>query len=306
MNNSNVIMMNGRLIPAEEATVSAFDPGFLYGETVFTTIGVRNSTAIFLKRHLRRLLHMASVLRMHSLPHPDQIQNGVETLLASLFPQPSLLRITITPGPLSGYKLDQESQGPSSWLITPIFRPLPDPSLYKNGVSTEISTIPALSFRDPRSSLKTGNLLLSRWLRKNKPPSRFELLMKNAQGLLLEGTVSNLFFLLQDKTVLTPPEQWGILPGVIRSALIDILNRRRIPLRWGSLTSRTLHRANGAFLTNSFIGILPVQTIFAPRHVSLEQEELSTEPLWKSGEEQDLLPVLVSDLHRLEEEERIG
>lgn len=297
--------MNGKLISAEQASVSAFDPGFLYGETVFTTLGVRNAKACFLERHLRRLLQMASALCFPAPPHPDEIRIGVDSLLSSLFPEPPLLRITITPGHLSGFRLDQEVQGPSSWIIAPIFRPLLDSKLYKTGVSTEISRIPAPSFRDPRSSLKTGNLLLSRWLRKTKPPSRFELLTKNANGRLLEGTVSNIFFLLRDKTVMTPPEKWGILPGVIRSAVIDILDRRGIPLRWGSLTSRTLHQAKGALLTNSYIGILPIQTVFGPSRSSGLSTGLSPEPLWESNGEQDLLSLLLSDLNSLEEEERI-
>ena len=304
MNDLNLIVINGKLIPAEEATVSAFDPGFLYGETIFTTLGVKNSSCCFLERHLKRLLSMASVLKLPSLPRPEQLRDGAELLLASISDSPRLLRITLTPGHLSGYRLDRDVPGPSSWIIAPVFRTEPDIRFYQSGVSTEIATIPALPSRDPRTFLKTGNLLLSRWLRKRKPPSRFELLMKNSRGYLLEGTVSNLFFLLRDNTVLTPPEHWGVLPGVIREVLIEMLAKREIPLRWGSLTTRTLDRAKGAFLTNSYLELLPVRNIF-PSAADLDlPEEGEKSPLWQSEGDHPLFSLLRSDILRLENEER--
>ncbi len=304
MTETNLIVMNGKLIAAEEASISAFDPGFLYGETLFTTLGVRNGSCRFLGRHLNRLMEMASVLHPTSPFSPEQIREGVRSLLLALPAPPQLLRITLTPGHLDGFRLDSGGSGPPSWMIVPIFRKGPDPIAEQSGVPTEISPVPALSSRDPRSRFKTGNLFLSRWLRRNKPPSRFELLMKNTRGYLLEGTVSNLFFVLKDETVLTPPEQWGVLPGVIRSVLIDLLRARGIPLQWGSLTPRTLNRAKGAFLTNSFIEMLPIRTIYPETASNPSPGANITEPLWRSEDNMSFFSLLKTGLQDQADEER--
>ncbi|MHB1286091.1 MAG: aminotransferase class IV [Leptospirales bacterium] len=306
MTETNLIVMNGKLIPAEEASISVFDPGFLYGETLFTTLGVRNASCRFLGRHLKRLMEMASIFHPTSPFSPEQVREGVRMLLLALPDSPQLLRITLTPGHLDGFRLDSGVSGPPSWMIVPIFRKGPDPVAGQSGISTEISPVPALSSRDPRSRLKTGNLFLSRWLRRNKSSSRFELLMKNTRGYLLEGTVSNLFFLLQDDTVLTPPDHWGVLPGVIRSVLIDLLRIRGIPLRWGSLTPRTLNRAKGAFLTNSFIEILPIRTIYPETAPDPRPGANITEPLWRSEDNPSFFSLLKTGLQRQSEEEDGG
>lgn len=77
----------------------------------------------------------------------------------------------------------------------------------------------------------------------------------------MEGTVSNLFWILEKGEILTPPETWGILPGIVRGVLLEVAHEIGISVQWGSLTQRSVHQARGAFLTNSYIGLLPIRTL---------------------------------------------
>ena len=257
----NLIVYNGTLLPAEDASVSVFDPGFLYGESIFTTIAVQNRMPLFLSRHLDRLFKTADRTGWQNTPLRKDLSKGVHTLLRSLETPPALLRITLSPGPLTGFRLDSRQQGPPVWMVLPVYRnPLPL-SLYRSGVTVGVGPVQAFGSDDPRGTNKTGNLFLSRWVRRNLPADQFEALFRNIRGFFVEGTVTNLFWIQKDGELLTPPETWGVLPGITRAVLLEAAKEHGISIRWGSLTQPSIHKARAAFLTNSFVGVLPIRTV---------------------------------------------
>ncbi len=261
----NLILYNGTLLAAEDAQISVFDPGFLYGESIFTTLAIRNGLPCFLSRHLDRLLKTSKRTGWNDTPSRKKLSEGVYRLLESLGTAPNLLRITLSPGPLQDFRLDSRKSGPPVWMILPVYRdPLP-PSLYRSGVAVGVGPMQAFGLSDPRGTHKTGNLYLSRWVRRHLPEGHFEALFRNPRGSFAEGTVSNLFWILEGGVLLTPPETWGILPGIVRSVLLEAANELGISVRWGSLTQRSAHLACGAFLTNSSIGLLPIRTLQTSR-----------------------------------------
>lgn len=260
---NNPVVVNGKILPADQARVSVFDPGFLYGESVFTTLAVIDRLPRFLPRHMDRLMTTAREMGLKGLPEKSSVSEAIHLLLGELTPPPALLRVTISPGTLSGYRLDGLKEGPSTWMILPVFRsPLPD-NLYKSGIFAEIGPVISPGAADPRSVHKTGNILLQRWIRQKMDKNLFESLFRNSRGLLLEGTICNLFWILEDGLIMTPPESWGVLPGVVRAVLLEIIGEKNLPFRWGSLTASSLPMARSAFLTNSYVGVLPVRSIRA-------------------------------------------
>lgn len=268
---NNPVVFNGKLLQAEKARVSVFDPGFLYGESVFTTIAVGERSPRFLSRHMDRLMKTAQKMGLEGLPGKEDVAEAIHLLLEKLPLPPALLRVTISPGPLSGFRLDSRKEGPCIWMVLPVFRnPLPD-NLYRSGVSAAIGPVISSGSSDPRAVHKTGNILLNRLVRQNMAEGQFESLFRNSRGLLLEGTVSNLFWVQEDGLIMTPPETWGVLPGVVRSVLLEIIGETNFSFRWGSLSAGTLQKATSAFLTNSYIGVLPIRCIRAD-HRTIEYD----------------------------------
>ncbi len=260
---NNPVVFNGKILPADTACVSVFDPGFLYGESVFTTIAVIDHLPRFLPRHMDRLMTTAQKMGLKGLPEKSSVSESIHLLLEELPSPPALLRVTISPGTLSGYRLDGLKEGPCTWMVLPVFRsPLPD-HLYKSGVSAEVGPVISPGSADPRSVHKTGNILLQRWIRQKMDKDLFESLFRNSRGLLLEGTICNLFWIMEDGQIMTPPESWGVLPGVVRAVVLEIIGEKNLSFRWGSLTASSLPMAKSAFLTNSYVGILPIGSIRA-------------------------------------------
>ena len=224
---NNPVVFNGKILPADTACVSVFDPGFLYGESVFTTIAVIDHLPRFLPRHMDRLMTTAQKMGLKGLPEKSSVSESIHLLLEELPSPPALLRVTISPGTLSGYRLDGLKEGPCTWMVLPVFRsPLPD-HLYKSGVSAEVGPVISPGSADPRSVHKTGNILLQRWIRQKMDKDLFESLFRNSRGLLLEGTICNLFWIMEDGQIMTPPESWGVLPGVVRAVVLEIIGEKK-------------------------------------------------------------------------------
>ena len=89
-----------------------------------------------------------------------------------------------------------------------------------------------------------------------RPP--FEILWCNAQGLLTEGTVSNLFLVRRGR-IITPPRWVGALPGVVRQAVCRLARRLKISVEETPVTRHELYIAEEAFVTNSLVGVVPIR-----------------------------------------------
>jgi branched-chain amino acid aminotransferase len=237
------------------------DPAFLYGESLVTTVGVCNGQPEFIERHVSRILQMAKSLEWSFIPSRESILRGVRLMIKRLVPAPRLLRITITPGALREVSMVQHPFVQGDWFIFPVFRNDPLKTDYERGVDVAVTTGPLLLSGDPRGRLKTGNLLLSATLARKRPPGVFEWILKGKTGRLLEGSVSNVFFIRDDGSVLTAPERWGVLPGVIRSVVLEELKKAGRIIRWSSPKIPDLGETRGVFLTNSYLKVMPVGRI---------------------------------------------
>lgn len=252
------MLKNNKLLDSSQVHVSAMDPAFLYGESLVTTVGVTRGHPEFLDRHLDRILQMANSLDWSFIPSRGDLLHGVSMLLENLESPPKLLRITMTPGALREVSLTGKPSVQGDWFIFPVFRNDPPKSDWEHGVDVALAPDPLLLSGDPRGRLKTGNLLLSAHLARRKPKGVYEWILKGRTGRLLEGAVSNVFFIRDDGTVFTAPERWGILPGVIRCVVLEEWKKEGRILRWSAPKSSELGQVKGIFLTNSYLKVMPV------------------------------------------------
>ena len=253
-----LMLKNNKLLDSSQVHVSAMDPAFLYGESLVTTVGVTRGHPEFLDRHLDRILQMANSLDWSFIPSRGDLLHGVSMLLENLESPPKLLRITMTPGALREVSLTGKPSVQGDWFIFPVFRNDPPKSDWEHGVDVALAPDPLLLSGDPRGRLKTGNLLLSAHLARRKPKGVYEWILKGRTGRLLEGAVSNVFFIRDDGTVFTAPERWGILPGVIRCVVLEEWKKEGRILRWSAPKSSELGQVKGIFLTNSYLKVMPV------------------------------------------------
>ncbi len=270
--------VNGRIVREEKATVSVFDRGLNYGHGVFETVKAVDGKAAYLKEHLERLKTGAKALgirkeRLTALFH-DIKNNMLQRLLKAnrLESGPAYIRITVTAGKDYGAHLPSKDLKPTVIVIAKPLDVEMISSLKKNGVKAiTISGItPALG------QVKSLNYLPN-VLAKMEASRRnaFEGIFTAPDGSVLEGASTNVF--IASKGVLKTPHpslspqgrgkgegdalrglSSGILPGIMRQAVMAGARANGIKVIEGKITVKGLLKADEAFLTNSIIEVVPL------------------------------------------------
>lgn len=251
------VSINGKLSPADQAVVSAFDSGFMQGIGLFTTMRAYGGRVFRLGRHLDRLVQSAQSLSWTILPDIDVLESAVEQVVAATEQSNARVRLTVTTGSLRAGQEDASG-------LTIVANASPDVSypaeLYRKGVTAVVSRYRQHAL-DPTAGHKTTSYF-SRLasLREAHAAGAFESIWLNLDAYVAEGAISSVFA-VDDGVLLTPPLDTPILPGITRAAVLELAGQERIPLREQPLTLEELLHADEVFLTGSMIEILPVVRI---------------------------------------------
>jgi len=251
------VYLNDRVVPAAEARVSVFDHGFLYGDGVYETLRVYESVPFLFDEHMDRLERSADLVAL-SLPLDREAVRAAlgETLRANGLTD-AAVRISVTRGP-GALGIDPLlCERPTFVIFAEPRRPLP-PEAYEEGVRVAIAKVrrnhPASL--DPR--IKSHNFLNNILARIEADRALYhEVVLRNLEGQLTEGTVSNLFF-VEEGVLCTPSVQAGILDGITRETVIRLARSAGLKVKEGRFRPGNLEGADEAFLSSSLQEIVPV------------------------------------------------
>ena len=254
---STVVSIDGQIVSKDDAKISVFDRGLLYGDSVFETIATHGGKPFMLAEHIQRLRRSAGLVYI-DLPVDDEVLvREVNEALSAAGNAESYLRLIVTRG-TGELGLDPSfSEGTCRILIVaPLTRPAP--AAYAKGVS-------AISYRTQRtaeateaSGAKVGNYLVAVLaMRQAKAVEANEALIVNAQGRVVEGATSNVFVKVDGK-VLTPPESAGIIVGITRQLVLGCAKEANIEVAFGSPSLEEVYNAEEVFITSSVREMLPV------------------------------------------------
>ena len=253
------VYLNGAYIPAGEARVAADDAGLLYGRGLFETFRARRGAVYRLERHLDRLRTGARLLDIALPPTLAELPEIVRQLSQRCGLEDARMRLTLSAGPSTGLRTGPESGGPS--LLIQARPPTEYPeALYERGMSAVVVSV-RRNESSPLSHMKSLNYLDNLLTREEaRRHGAHEALLLNTQGKLAEGSASNLF-VIQRGELLTPPVEDGALPGIARSAVLDLAREAEISAQEESLILDDLHGADEAFLTGAIMGVMPLVSV---------------------------------------------
>lgn len=234
---TNPIWLNGELVEAERATVSALDHGVTVGDGVFETMRVYRGVPLALDRHLDRMDRSARGLGL-CLPDRALLERAAaEVVRASGLPD-CRLRLTITAGagPMGSGRFDGECTVLAG--VAPLEAHAP---------VTDVITVEWVrNERSPLAGLKTTsyaeNVVA---LAKAKEAGASEALFANTRGELCEGTGTNVFVVVGGR-LLTPPLSSGCLAGITRELVLECTAAEE-----EALPFEVLQEADEIFLTSS-------------------------------------------------------
>ncbi len=258
--------VNGRIVPASQATVSSFDFGFLYGVGLFETLRTWKGHLFALERHLMRLEQDCRALGWQ-LPFGREtlaqwLQETVQANASFLANGQDLrLRLTVTPGlvdPAKGWWAISAQQPTVVIHATPL--PPDFDARHERGWTAVLAP-----WRRPRSfplwQFKTTNYFANVLARQYAlQQGADEALWCNTEERLVEGTATN-FFAIYNGELWTPPPEEGLLPGIARSVVLEVAVALGLPVCEHPVPLELLPRLEEAFVTNAVIGVVPLTKV---------------------------------------------
>ena len=250
------VYINGQFFDKDNAKVSVFDHGFLYGDGAFEGIRSYDGLVFKLNEHIDRLLETLHTLMIQSpLSKKELIEAVVGTLKANKLTD-AYIRLIITRGE-GDLGLDpRKCKGRANLIIITDKITLYPAELYQKGM--EIITVATSkntpSTLDPElKSLNYLNNILAKIEATNAGYN--EAIMLDSDGYVTECTGDNIF-IIKDGILSTP--NYGRLKGITRQAVIEIAAKNKIPIEERRITRHEIFNAHECFLTGTAAEIIPV------------------------------------------------
>lgn len=251
------VYINGKLYDKQDAKISVYDHGFLYGDGVFEGIRSYGGKVFKLAEHLDRLWDSAKAIWLQIPLSKQEMARAIEDTLAENGIKDGYIRVVVSRG-CGTLGLDpNKCSDPQVIIITDHISLYPD-ELYQKGL--EIVTVSTIrnhpAALNPRvKSLNYLNNILAKI--EGLQAGCIEALMLNHKGEVAECTGDNLF-LVRGGRITTPPNEAGILEGITRQAVINLARDLGVEVREAPLTKHDVYIADECFLTGTAAEVVPV------------------------------------------------
>jgi branched-chain amino acid aminotransferase len=252
-----IIYCDGHYVGKDEAKISVFNHGFLYGDGVFEGIRSYNNRVFRLRQHIDRLYDSASSILLDiGIPRQEMIDIVVETIRRNKL-QDAYIRLVVARGD-GDLGLDPlKCPKPAIYCIAGSIVLYPEET-YTQGLKVQtVSTrrnIP--SALNPRiKSLNYLNNIMAK-IEANRA-GVMEAIMLTQEGYVCECTGDNIF-LIKNGVLSTPPPYIGILQGVTRDAVMELARADGMEVREPLMTLHDVYTADECFLTGTAAELIPV------------------------------------------------
>ncbi|MEC0203488.1 branched-chain-amino-acid transaminase [Paenibacillus lautus] len=254
------IYLDGEFVTKENAKVSVFDHGFLYGDGIFEGIRIYNGNIFKCKEHLDRLYDSAkSIDLVIPLAYDELLEAMAETIRRNDM-RNGYIRIVVSRG-AGNLGLDPRRCPKPTVLIIVEQLAIYSEEAYLNGLKA-VSVAQRRNIPDALNpKIKSLNYLNNILV---KIQSNFagadEAIMMNAQGYVTEGSGDNIF-IVKNGVVTTPPCYLGALEGITRQAIIDLCDKLGIKLKEEPFSMHDVYIADEVFFTGTAAEVIAAREI---------------------------------------------
>jgi branched-chain amino acid aminotransferase len=254
---SRNIYLNGEIVPEDEAKISVFDHGYLYGDGIFEGIRAYNGRVFMLDEHIERLYESAKTIMLDIKLTPEEMEEAIlETIRANEL-RDAYIRVVVSRG-VGDLGLDpRKCPEPTVVIIASAIQLYPE-ELYETGL--KLVTVPTRrngpEMVNPRiKSLNYLNNIMAR-IEANLHDAP-EAIILNSDGYVAECTGDNIF-IIDGETLYTPPIHAGILKGTKREIVLEIAAELGLEVREELFTRHDVFNADECFLSGTAAEVIPV------------------------------------------------
>ena len=255
------IYIDGQYLDKNDARVSVFDHGLLYGDGVFEGIRAYNGRIFHLREHLARLFNSAKGILLDMPWTRQEVEQAIIETVRKNELKDAYIRVVLTRG-VGDLGLDmRKCKRPTLIIIADKIQLFPE-SVYQKGLEIITSSLRRVAPDMLSPSIKSLNYLNNILARAEATRAGAqEALLLNQQGHVAECSGDNIFF-VRDGVVYTPPVWAGILEGVTRNVVMQlIVEKLRLKVSEEIFTAFELYRAEEVFVTGTGAEIIGVVKI---------------------------------------------
>lgn len=257
----NTVYLNGKLVSRDQASISVFDRGLLYGDGVFESLRTYKKKFFQLDEHLKRLLRNAKYIRITGLPSLKQLKSAVNKTVAANKFKEFYVKIIISRGNAQSHGLSTKKvKGKPNIIIMVEEQKTYPQTTFTVGWQAIISSI--VRANTPSARIKSlcylDNVLAKIEAKRNAAKEAFLL---DEKGNLAEGTISNIF-VVKHGNLYTPPEKSPIILGLTRKLVIKLAKQSAFKVIEKDITPKEVYTADECFISFSGAGIVPITKIW--------------------------------------------
>ncbi len=255
------VYVNGEFVAHDEARISVFDRGFLYGDGVFEGIRAYGGRVFRLEQHLARLYRGAKAILLDMPMTQAEMQETVVECVRRNGHSDAYIRLVVSRG--SGdLGLDPRNCRTKATVVIIVDRlALYPKEAYENGLDVITCftrrNLPAALNPEVKSLNYLNNILAKIEVGR---AGAHEGLMLNHLGYVAEATGDNIF-LVRNGRIITPPVHSGILEGITREVVFELAGMMNVPLLEDNVTLYQVYTADECFMTGTAAEIVPVARV---------------------------------------------
>lgn len=248
----NRVYLNGEWLPPEEAKISVFDRGFIFGDGVYEVIPAYGGRLFRFKQHLERLDRSLADIGMRNPLAAGEWRPVLERLVQEGGSDDQSVYLQVTRGPAPRDHAFPRQVIPTVFAYAQPIR-YPSPALLQTGITAVTTT----DIRWQRCDIKTTALLANVLLRQLAVDQDAGEAVLLRDGYLTEGAVSNIF-VVRAGVLLTPPNGRFILPGITRDFVLELARAHGIPCEEAPISEAQLRGADEVWISSSTREVLPI------------------------------------------------
>jgi D-alanine transaminase len=249
---AQIVYLNGKFLPLEQASVPVLDRGFIFGDGVYEVVPVYSRHVFRLGEHLKRLQHSLAGIRLAN-PHTPEEWNGlIRELVACNTPEDQYVYLQVTRGVANRDHAFPANTPPTVFMMSsPLVTAAPEL------VETGVCAVSASDNRWDRCDIKAIALLPNVLLRQVAVDHGAVETVLFRDGILTEGAASNIFA-VERGVILAPPKDNHMLPGITYDLVLELAAAHGMPVETGKFGEARIRGADELWLCSSTKEVLAI------------------------------------------------